>query len=81
MFKKIVAIIFFSAYSAYATDSATFKSKIVGGTEAAPNEFPWIVHLLAREPDGLPTNFEGSLITDRCILTGSFVFDRYLSVK
>lgn len=68
----------FCFYFAYATEPEAFRSKIVGGTETAPNEFPWIVHLTAREPDGLPTNYAGSLITDRCILTGGFVLNRYV---
>merc|ERR1712119_145750 len=50
--------------------------RIVGGTEAGPNEFPWQAHLYRKAAGGRGTESfcGGSIISDRLILTAAHCF-------
>ncbi|EFX82217.1 hypothetical protein DAPPUDRAFT_241413 [Daphnia pulex] len=48
---------------------STITSRIVGGSEAMANEFPWMAHLLIRGSDGQLFQCGGTLISDTHVLT------------
>jgi transmembrane serine protease 9 len=53
----------------------TSKSRIMGGTEATPNEFPWMVHfLIYNYTSEKYFTCGGTLVSDIHILTSSYCF-------
>ncbi|EFX77407.1 hypothetical protein DAPPUDRAFT_321261 [Daphnia pulex] len=53
----------------------TSSSRIAGGTEATPNEFPWMVHfILQNKTSGNQFTCGGTLITDRHVLSAGHCF-------
>lgn len=53
------------------------ESKIIGGEETAPNEFPWQATLMVKSNYGTNT-CGGSLIADRWILTSASCLESWL---
>ncbi|XP_046640858.1 chymotrypsin-like elastase family member 2B [Daphnia pulicaria] len=49
------------------------SSRILGGTEANPNEFPWMVHLVVNK-DGGPYTCAGTLISNQAFVTAMSCF-------
>jgi secreted trypsin-like serine protease len=82
----VVIIIFFviggstfgfrKSYSAFdadcgMTDTSGGVSRIVGGVETTPNEFPWQAYLQVEMESGNAYACGGTLIADRWILTAA----------
>ena len=55
------------------------SSKIVGGTEAAPNEFPWQVFLIVTFPNRPEVQCAGTLIYQDWVMTVAHCMEGYFS--
>ncbi|KAI9559089.1 hypothetical protein GHT06_015878 [Daphnia sinensis] len=56
-------------------------SRIVGGSESAPNEFPWMVHIQAKYWDGSWAPCGGTLISKDWVLTAAHCLFEVINAK